>query len=219
MTVAQAIQAIGRPVFTTREIAGIRSASLSSTSQSLTRMAELGLVTAVSRGLWCLPSDPRFTPFALVPFLSGRHRAYVSFFSALHLLGLTGQIPQVVYAATTAHTRVATTRVGKYSFHRMQPALFAGFDWHSSGQFLIATPEKAVVDCLYLSGRKGKRFGFLPELELPRDFSFRRARSWAARIAEPNLRGHVLEKLKDVESRYGSSARSIRNVFHPIRHK
>ena len=202
MTVAQAIQTIGRPVFTTREIAGIRSASLSSTSRTLTRMEELGLVMSPSRGLWCVPTDPRFTPFALVSFLSGRHRAYVSFFSALHLLGLTGQIPQVIYAATTAHTRVAKTRLATYSFHRIHPAFFTGFAWHSSNQFLIATPEKAVVDCLYLSGRKGRRFGHLPELELPRSFSFRRARSWTGRIAEPRLRAHVLEKLKNVESSY-----------------
>jgi hypothetical protein len=125
-------------------------------------------------------------------------------------LGLTGQIPQVIYAATTAHTRIAKTRLGTYSFHRIHPALFTGFEWHSSGQFLIATPEKAVVDCLYLSGRKGRRFGYLPELELPRSFSFRRAGSWAAQIAEPRLRAHVLEKLRAVESRYRGSARPSR---------
>ena len=207
MTVAKAIQAIGRPVFTTREIAVIHGTSLSSTSQTLKRMEGQGLLMGASRGLWCIPTDPRFSPFALVPFLAGRHRAYVSFFSALHLQGLTGQIPQVIYAATTAHTRVIETRLATYSLHRIHPAFFTGFDWHKSGQFLIATPEKAVVDCLYLSGRKRKRFGFLPELELPRSFSFRRARNWAQRIAEPRLRAHVLGKLKDVESRYraGSS--------------
>jgi len=202
MTVARAVQAIGRPVFTTREIAAIRGTSLSSTSQTLKRMEEQGLLMSPSRGLWCVPTDPRFTPFALVSFLAGKHRAYVSFVSALHLQGLTGQIPQVIYAATTAHTRVTKTRLATYSLHRIHPAFFTGFDWHASDQFLIATPEKAVVDCLYLSGRKGKRFGFLPELELPRSFSFRRARKWARRIAEPRLRAYVLEKLKDVESRY-----------------
>jgi len=80
-----------------------------------------------------------------------------------------------------------------YSFHRIHPAFFADFDWHRNGQFLIATPEKALVDCLYLSGRKGKRFGFLPELELPRSFRFRRAREWALRVPEPRLRMHVLK--------------------------
>lgn len=204
MTAARAIQTIGRPVFTTREIASISGTSLSSTSQTLKRMAEQGLVEGASRGLWCVPADPRFTPFALVSFLAGRHRAYVSFFSALHLLGLTHQIPRVIYAATTAHTRVTRTGLATYSFHRIHPAFFTGFDWHASGLFLIATQEKAVVDCLYLSGRKGKRFGFLPELELPRSFSFRRARTWAHRIKEPRLRAHVLGKLMDVEARYRS---------------
>jgi predicted transcriptional regulator of viral defense system len=204
MTVARAIQAIGRPVFTTREIASISGTSLSSASQTLKRMKRQGLLAGPSRGLWCVPSDPRFTPFALVSFLAGRHRAYVSFFSALHLLGLTSQIPRIIYAATTAHTRVTRTGLATFSLHRIHPAFFAGFDWHRSGQFLIASPEKAVVDCLYLSGRKGKRFGFLPELEMPRSFSFRRARSWVRRIGEPRLRTHVMAKLKEVEVRYRS---------------
>jgi len=167
-------------------------------------MKKQEILVRASRGLWCLPSDPRFTPFALVPFLAGRHRAYVSFFSALHLHGLTAQIPQVIYAATTAHTRVTKTPIATYSFHRIHPAFFVGFDWHSSGQFLLATPEKAVVDCLYISGRKAKRFEFFPELELPRSFRFRVAREWASRIGEPRVRTYVLKKLKALSAGLGA---------------
>jgi len=199
-TLAQALVAIGRPVFTTREIAGIRGASISSTTQSLARLAREEVLVRASRGLWCVPSDPRFTPFALLSFLAGTHRAYVSFLSALHLHGLTEQIPQVIYAATTAHTRVTRTPVATYSFHRLHPSLFAGFDWHPSGQFLIATPEKAVVDSLYVSGRKAKRFDFLPELELPRSFRFRVAFEWAERIGEPRVRAYVLRRLKELKA-------------------
>lgn len=200
LSLAQALVAIGRPVFTTREIAAIRGASVSSTTQALARMEREEILVRASRGLWCVPTDPRFTAFALVAFLAGKHRAYVSFLSALHLHGLTEQIPQVIYAATTAHTRVTRTPVATYSFHRLHPSLFAGFDWHSSGQFLIATPEKAVVDSCYISGRKAKRFEFLPELELPRSFRFRTAREWAARIGEPRVRVHVLKKLKELNA-------------------
>jgi hypothetical protein len=70
-------------------------------------------------------------------------------------------------------------------------SFFAGFDWHASGQFLVATPEKAVVNCLYICGRRGKRFGFLPELELPWSFRFGLARDWASRIEEPRVRAYV----------------------------
>lgn len=203
LTAAQAVQSVGRPVFTTREIAGLRGGSLSSASQTLSRMERQRLLVRATRGLWCIPTDPRFTLFSLVPFLAGRHRAYVSFFSALHLHGLTGQIPQVVYAATTAHTRMTRTPIATYSFHRIHPRFFAGFDWYRGGQqFLIASPEKAVVDCLYLSSRKGRRFGFLPELGLPAQFSFRRAAEWARRIEDERIRISVLKKLDELRARY-----------------
>lgn len=196
MSVHRAIQAAGRPVFTTREIATLADTSLSSASQALSRMQKEGLVTRAARGIWCRTADPGFTPFLLVGYLSGGHRAYVSFFSALHLHGLIEQIPQVVYAATTAHTRRRQTPVGTFSFHRIHPAFFAGFDWYRGDRsFLIAAPEKALVDCLYLSSRRGRRFGRFPELELGPKFSRRRAREWVKEIPYEKIRGHVSEKL------------------------
>jgi predicted transcriptional regulator of viral defense system len=196
MSVHRAIQAADRPVFTTREIATLAETSLSSASQTLSRLQKDGLVTRAARGIWCRTADPRFTPFLLVAYLSGGHRAYVSFFSALHLHGLIGQIPQVIYAATTAHTRRRRTPLGTFSYHRIHPAFFSGFGWYRGGRsFLIAAPEKALIDCLYLSSRKGRRFGRFPEIELGPKFSRRRAREWAKKIPYEKIRCHVQEKL------------------------
>jgi len=194
------LDALGRPVFTTREVAALRKSSVSAASQSLARLADEGGVVRVSRGVWCVPSDPRFTPYALVPFLSGGHPAYVSFFSALRLHGLIEQIPQVVYVATTAHTRRIRTPLGAFSLHHLSPDAFGGFDWYGDrDSFLVALPEKALVDCLYLSGRKGRRFGRIPQLQLRTDtFSIGRARRWVRSIADPRLRRHVSDKLEAI---------------------
>lgn len=195
-SILQAIQTIGRPVFSTREIAAVRGGSVSATSQALKRMAQQRLITSVARGLWCVPSDPRFTPFALVPYVARGHQAYVSFVSALHLHGLIAQIPQVVYAATTGHTRTSRTPVGTFSFHRIHPSFFAGFEWYRGGQdFLIATPEKALVDCLYMSSRKGRRFAFFPEIGFDRRFSFKMAAQWIERIPYERIRAHAASRL------------------------
>ena len=139
-----------------------------------------------------------FSPHSLVPLLAGGHRAYVSLISALHLHGLIEQIPLVIFAVTTGPTRVRKTSVGTYSYHRIHPRLFEGFDWYGKRQdFLVATPEKAVVDSFYLSSRRGKRFGSFPEIDLQARFSFKRAIEFAKRIRhDPWTRKYVLQQLE-----------------------
>ena len=197
----QAVHSIGRAVFTTRQIAALRGSSLSAASQGLARMEQRGLVKKVTRGIWCVPDDPRFTPFVLVPLLAGGHRAYVSLISALHLHGVIEQIPEIIYAVTTGHTRVRKTSVGAYSYHRIRPRFFTGFNWYGNRQdFLIATLEKALVDSLYLSSRKGKRFEFFPEIDLGADFEFKRAYEWVDLIEDdPWTRVYVLRRLQTLE--------------------
>jgi predicted transcriptional regulator of viral defense system len=197
VSVGKALRDLGRPVFTTREVAAIRGGSVSATSQALGRLEGEGRVTRVTRGVWCDPDDPRFTRFALVHFLVGGNPTYVSFSSALHLQGIVEQIPQIVYAATTAHTSLKRTPVGSFSFHRIDPRFFDGFDWYRGGDaFLIAEPEKALVDSLYLASRRGKRFGRFPELDLEHDFSFARAEEWVRRIPYRPIRRYVERELR-----------------------
>ncbi len=90
--------------------------------------------------------------------------------------------------------------------HRIAPSFFKGFDWYKrGGNFLIAEPEKALVDCLYLSVRKKKQFGYFPELRFPKNFSFKKARGWAEEIPDKRLRISVLGKLKAIYERVYSA--------------
>lgn len=196
-SIVRTMQLVDRPVFRTREIAALRGTSVGAASQALRGLERQGVVTRVARGVWCVPSDPRFNRFLLVSYLSGVHRAYVSFVSALHLHGMIEQIPHVVYAATTAHSHVETTPLGGYSFHQLDPRFFDGFDWYRGEQsFLIASPEKALVDTLYISTRKGRRFASLPELQLVSPFGIQRARGWVGRIPDERIRGLVATELE-----------------------
>lgn len=202
LSTAQAVRDVGRPIFSTKEIADMSGGSLSVATRVLSRMEREGSVRRVVKGVWYVPSDTRFSPFALVHYLSGSNRAYVSFLSALHLHGLIEQIPQIVYAATTGHTRTVRTTVAMFSFHRITPALFGGFDWYGDRRdFLVATAEKALVDSLYLSSRKGKHFRFFPELQIPRTFRFAEVHRWVDRIPDPLIRRHVLNRLEDLRRR------------------
>lgn len=126
----------------------------------------------------------------------------MSFLSALHLHGLVEQIPQTVYAATTGPTRLKQTPFGAFSFHRIDPNFFKGYDWHGPGRdFLIASPEKALVDSFYVSSRRGKRFTFFPEINLGDGFDLDQAVDWIEQIRDPMIRTYSRERLAKLRTR------------------
>lgn len=191
------IKLLHRPVFTTRELSDLSGKSLSNTTQALNLLQKQGLIFKIYRGIWGEVDSKYLSAYTVIPFLLSRHRAYVSFISALHLYGIIEQIPQIVTLASTSHTRIITTKIGTFSIHRIKPSFFKGFDWYrKEGTFLIAEPEKALVDNLYLSARKKKQFGYFPELHFPKSFSFKKARAWAKEIPDSKIRSHVEKKLK-----------------------
>lgn len=202
------IQRIRRPIFTTFELARLSDRSASATTQALRHLEKQGVVEKIYRGIWGLAGSERLSAASVIPFLFPRTRAYVSFISALHLYDIVEQIPRVITLASPSHTKTIRTRLGTYSVHRIAPSFFAGFRWYKDeGRFLIAEPEKALVDSLYLSSRKKRQYGHFPELHFPRTFSFRRAREWAGRIPDVRIRKNVEKKLAAIiEGRRGKRA-------------
>ncbi|PIU18651.1 MAG: hypothetical protein COT18_10075 [Elusimicrobia bacterium CG08_land_8_20_14_0_20_59_10] len=197
-TLAAHIAELGRPVFTARELAGVSGRSASVVSQGLAFLARQGLAVKVAHGVWAaggaMPS-----PYAVIPYILPRRRAYVSFTSALHLHGIIEQIPQVVTLASVAHTKEITTNAGTFAVHHLAPAFFKGFSWREAGRFFIAEPEKALVDCLYVSAFRERRFSHFPELDFPVAFSFKKAVAWAAFINSGAALKFVLKRLAEIE--------------------
>ena len=190
------IKKLKKPVFTTHELEAVSGKSLSAVVHGLNVLLKEGVVSKIYHGIWAETTREMISPYSVVPHLFPRHRAYVSFISALHLHGIIEQIPQVVTLASTAHTKIIRTGVGVFSVHRIAPEFFDGFGWYKgTGSFLIAEPEKALVDSLYLSARKKKQFGHFPEMEFPRSFSFKRAGRWAKKIPDVRIRSYVQKKL------------------------
>ncbi len=196
------IKKIGRPVFTTAELATVSGKSLSATVQLLNYLEKQGVVFKIYRGVWSEVTEKPLCPYTAIPFLFPRHRVYVSFTSALHLYGIIEQIPQVITLASTMHTKKITTELGTFSVHQITPSFFDGFDWYENKKlstqtdnFLIAEPEKALVDCLYLAGRKKKQFAHFPELYFPKTFSFTKTKKWIKKIPNSNIRSSARKKL------------------------
>jgi predicted transcriptional regulator of viral defense system len=194
------VKKLGRPVFTTHELVAVSGKSRPTVTQCLTRLAEQDLLIKIYRGVWAEAGQKPLSPFEIIPYLFPRQRVYVSFISALHLHGIVEQIPQVVTLASLSHTKTLRTKAGAFSVHQISPTFFDGFNWYKAeGSFLIAEPEKALIDSLYLSSRRKKQFGHFPELHFPVTFSFKKARVWIGRIPEKKIRHYVFEKLEGLE--------------------
>ena len=191
------IKKLGRPVFTTHELTAVSGKSSSTIIQCLNRLVEQGLLIKIYRGVWAELGIRKISPFEIIPYLFPRQRVYVSFISALHLYGIVEQIPQVITLASTSHTSILRTKAGTFFVHQIAPAFFDGFNWYKGeGSFLMAEPEKALIDSLYLSSRRKKQFGHFPELFFPPEFSFKKAAQWVKRIPEEKIRRYIVKRLK-----------------------
>jgi hypothetical protein len=154
-------------VFTTRDFATASNLTLSAASKRLSRIAEQRFLTRVTKGIWANQSHPYFHPLACVPYLLGNEQGYVSFLTALHLHGVISQIPGSIQVATTGRGRSLDSPVGRFEMLKIKPELMrSGVIWSETRQpYLVATKERALLDVLYISTRKNRRFARLPELD------------------------------------------------------
>jgi hypothetical protein len=115
------------------------------------------------------------------------------------------QIPAITYAVSLARTRCYDTPIGGFSIHHVQPEFFFGFQLDASGLAKIATPEKALVDIFYFAPAKTRLFTALPELELARGFSWKKAFAIAAKIKGQARRTFVHRALTSLHNVSGRS--------------
>jgi predicted transcriptional regulator of viral defense system len=181
-------------VFTTNDAAARLQIPNGHASATLARLAASGQVIRLRRGVWAFPN--RVDSLALPEHLTSPFPAYVSLQSALYLHGMISQVPAMTYAVSLARTRRFTTPLGTVSIHHVQPAFFFGFEEAGRSGGRLATPEKALIDFLYLAPARSKLFRAFPELEWPRHFSARRARSIVKRIASARRRTLVSRALE-----------------------
>jgi predicted transcriptional regulator of viral defense system len=184
------------PTFTTNEAAAWLRIDRNHASQVLARLARSKHVAKLARGRWALPE--RITPFMLPEALTAPKPSYVSLYSALHEHGMIEQIPDIVYAVTLAPTQLIRSPLGAVSLHHVAPRFFFGYELIPSTGVKLASPEKALLDVLYLRPARSRLFRALPELELPRSFSKARALAMLPRIASPARRSLVRQQLETV---------------------
>ncbi len=149
------IEEKGIIIFTVSEFRGIMDLSETAAQKLLERYTRRGILTRLKKGLYTVRANP---PSSLL--ISNRiyRPSYISFESALSLHKI---IPETVYgvtAATTKPTRNFQVDNKSFIYHKIKRIAYTGYDPVKMGDdvILLACPEKALVDYLYLVnlGRK-----------------------------------------------------------------
>jgi predicted transcriptional regulator of viral defense system len=190
------ILAMNVPIFTTGDAAVQLGVPVGNASVTLARLTTSGQVVRLRRGVWAVKD--RIDTLALPEYLTAPFPAYVSLHSALYLHGMISQVPMITYAVSLARTRRYHTPLGTVSIHHVQPSFFFGFEAAGRAGGRLATPEKALLDFLYLAPARSKLFRALPELEWPKRFSFRIARSIVKRVTPIRRRKIVARRLEQL---------------------
>lgn len=137
--------------------------------RQLSRWVAAGRIYQLRRGLYALA--PPFQKARPHPFLVANRMVRPSYVSLQSALAFYGLIPDVVPATTgitTARPGRWDTPLDLFTFRHVQADLFFGYrlaDLGGGQQAFVATPEKALLDLVYLEP-DGDTPGYLRELRL-----------------------------------------------------
>jgi len=187
---------MGLAAFQTSDAAAYLGIGNAHVSKLLARLAASGHLARFGRGRWGFRE--RIDLFALPEYLTSPFPSYVSLQSALHHHGMISQFPSVLYAVSPARTRTYPTPLGTVSVHHVDPSFFFGHQLSGKGPGKIATPEKALIDFLYLSPARTRLFRALPELEFPAGFKVNEARKVIRRIRSVRRKNHVSRLFEEI---------------------
>lgn len=142
-------------ILRTDELARKYDIGSAAVAQALSRLERKGFVEHVNDKTYynwlALDGSPR----DLVNVL--RSDAYVSLESALREYGIGTQSPRMLTCVTTERPDEFRSRTIRISYRSISPRLYWGFVRKTTryGSYLIAEPEKAILDWIYLGIRNG----------------------------------------------------------------
>jgi predicted transcriptional regulator of viral defense system len=143
--------------------------------RQLSRWAGKGRLFRLRRGLYALA--PPYRKVKAHPFVVANRMvrpSYVSLQSALAFHGLIPESVPVTTSITTGRPGEFSTPLGAFVFRHVQTTLFQGFrevKMDNRQPAFVATPEKALLDLLYLE-KSSDSEAYLAELRLEFDDGF-----------------------------------------------
>ena len=118
----------------------------------LDRWEKMGYLRKIKQGFYAL-TDQELNEYFL--FLTANKIYSPSYLSLERALRFYNLIPEEVFQITSVSTKKTTnfeTTIGNFSYRHISPRLFWAYQWIPFGKqkILIAEPEKALLDYLYL---------------------------------------------------------------------
>ena len=116
-----------------------------------------GYLVKIKNGLYAFEEElPNIKPEEIASLLYSP--SYISLEKALSGYGF---IPEMVYAVTAVTprtTRRFKNKIGNFIYRHLKPALFFGYQEirNDNFKYLLAEPEKALLDFIYLNSHKMK---------------------------------------------------------------
>lgn len=130
---------------------------MSNPRDSVSRWMKAGLLVGVVPGHYVVAAELRKRPVSLEILANQIYGpSYVSFEFVLSRVGLIPEAVHVITSATPKRNRDVDTPLGRFSYRHLPLHLYAvGYVRHElpdGAAYLVARPEKAVLDMLYRSG-------------------------------------------------------------------
>jgi hypothetical protein len=134
----------------------------------LTRWVNSGRIYQLRRGLYSIA--PPYQKIQPHPFLVANHlqrASYVSLQSALAFFGLIPETVNITVSVTAGRPERVETPLGIFEFRHVKSDLLFGYQMTDLGghNALVATPEKALLDLVYLHPGS-ESLNYLHELRL-----------------------------------------------------
>lgn len=166
-------------------------------SNNYTRWCKQGLLVRLRRGWFAFPEMLKVPDFARYVASRIYKPSYISMQTALSFYGMIPEVVTDITSVSTLKTAEFTNEFGAYSYRTVKPELFFGFELRKmqDGRTIpFATPEKALLDFLYLYPEYNAAAMML-DLRLDEDFL----------INELDL-----TRLREYSSQFGSKALEAR---------
>ncbi len=154
------LEKLKKDYYSVKDIERILDIQVDNLRKQLTRWVEKGILVRIAKGIYA----PYGTEIDVLKIANQMYYpSYLSFESVLSKYGILSQVPYTLTFATPKRTKKMILNDTEVEFTKLSDKYYFGYVFEDGVN--IASPEKALVDCLYLVS-KGKRSLNIDELYL-----------------------------------------------------